>query len=118
MGYDEMEQAGPYLRRFLNDFDKLWYYNHWCPACEEPHQYAVDSEGRHWTFNHNYLKPTFLPSMLRSNNTPRNEQERMRRVNYTTCHYFIRDGKIEYCTDSPHHLAGKTIPLPEWPKKK
>lgn len=116
MGYDEMEQAGDYLRRFLNDFDKLWYYYHWCPACDEPHRYVVGGNGQYWTFNHDYKKPTFSPSMLMSTNIPRTPEERVNRVNYTVCHYFIREGMIDYCGDSPHHLAGKTVPLPKWLK--
>jgi len=33
----------------------------------------------------------------------------------TTCHYFITDGKIEFCGDSPHKLAGQIVDLPDWP---
>jgi hypothetical protein len=33
----------------------------------------------------------------------------------TLCHYFIRDGKIEFCGDCPHELAGQTVPLPDVP---
>jgi len=30
------------------------------------------------------------------------------------CHSFIRDGQIEFCSDSTHELAGKTVRLLEW----
>lgn len=112
MGFDEMEQAGPFLRRFLNDFDRLWYYYHWCPACKEPHQYIVGPG--HWRFNENFEKPSFFDSMRIFTNIPRTPEERINRVNYTLCHYFVRDGFIDYCTDSPHALAGKRVKLPEW----
>jgi hypothetical protein len=36
-------------------------------------------------------------------------------VQRTLCHYFIRAGKIEFCGDSPHNLAGQTVDLPDWP---
>jgi hypothetical protein len=118
MRYDEMEQAGPYLRRFFNVDDRRWYYYHWCPACEEPHQYVTGDAGNLWTFNYNYLEPTFNPSMRIQSSEPRNAYEEIRPVHYTRCHYFIRDGKIDFCSDSPHGLAGKTVPLPKWAKKK
>lgn len=120
MSYDEMEVVGPYLRRFWNIHDRLWYYYHQCPACKHPHQYVVasDDQCRYWKFNHNVLKPTFYPSMRRESTIPRTPEEQRQRVTYTECHYFVRDGMIDFCTDSPHHLAGKTVPLPEWPKKK
>jgi hypothetical protein len=118
MGYDEMEQVGPYLRRFFNDHNKRWYYYHLCPACDEPHQYTLLQDNIGWTFNHDYQKPSFYPSMRRSSNIPRTPEERTNRVEYTTCHYFLIEGRIDYCTDSPHHLAGKSVPLPVWPKNK
>jgi hypothetical protein len=31
------------------------------------------------------------------------------------CHYFLQDGALQYCGDSTHGLAGKTVPLPELP---
>lgn len=35
------------------------------------------------------------------------------------CHSFVRDGKIEFLSDSTHKLAGQTVdlpPLPDWLK--
>jgi hypothetical protein len=118
MLFEDMEQAGPYLRRFFNDHNRCWYYYHLCPACDDIHQFAVTGTTVGWVFNHDYQKPTFNPSMRKMTNIPRTPEERVHPVNYTSCHYFLREGNIEYCTDSPHHLAGKTVPLPEWPKKK
>ena len=27
------------------------------------------------------------------------------------CHLFVKNGQIEYCSDSTHSLAGKTVPM-------
>jgi hypothetical protein len=32
------------------------------------------------------------------------------------CHYFLRDGQIEFCGDSIHALAGQRVQLPDWPE--
>jgi hypothetical protein len=61
---------------------------------EEPHP-----NGSRWTFDGNLERPTFNPS-----------------INYVgRCHYFLHDGQLQYCSDSTHALAGKTIPLPPLP---
>ena len=64
--------------------------------------------------------PTFAPSILcfteydedDPSDVPVKLPDGQRR---TLCHYFIRDGMIEFCPDSPHALAGQTVELPEWP---
>jgi hypothetical protein len=48
-------------------------------------------------------KPTFTPSM-RISWGRRDEPEHV-------CHYFITEGKIEYCGDCTHHMKGQTLPL-------
>lgn len=30
------------------------------------------------------------------------------------CHMFVRDGQIQYLSDSTHELAGKTVPMEPW----
>ena len=78
---------------------------HWCPGCKEIHR--IPSE---WGFNRDIESPTFTPSV---------------RINWggmlvdgkeKICHYFITDGKIIYCGDSTHDLAGKTVALEDMPK--
>lgn len=88
-------------------------YHHWCPACNEPHGIAVTHRNRYgavWTFNGNLDSPTFAPS-VRCFTTEENGQQR------TLCHYFIKNGMIEFCGDNPHALNGQTVPLPDYPKK-
>jgi hypothetical protein len=78
-------------------------YLHWCPGCEQMHIINTEKPNRLgtiWKFNGNVDSPTFTPSI----NHP------------GYCHYFIRNGNIEYCSDSTHQFSGQTIPLPEFPK--
>ena len=51
-----------------------------------------------WSFNRDVERPTLAPS-----------------VNYPDwCHFFVRDGQIEYQGDCKHGMAGQTVELPEW----
>lgn len=56
-----------------------------------------------WEFNGNLERPTFSPSMLIYPNGLHGRD-----------HFFVRDGKIEYLSDSEHGLAGKTVDMVEF----
>lgn len=74
-------------------------YFHWCPGCE--HMHPLPDQG--WTFNGDLERPTFSPSFkqhLRGN---------------AVCHYILTDGVLNFCNDSHHALAGKSVPLPVLP---
>jgi len=75
---------------------------HWCPGCKSIHRINVNAPNKYsnarWTWDGNVDAPTFSPS-----------------INIVGhCHYFIRAGQIQFCQDSTHALAGKTVPLPEF----
>lgn len=122
-----MNQFGPYLRKAVEG------YSHWCPACEEMHFFwteARNRKGARWTFDGDVNKPTFAPSMLiRSGHYASDKDNKECWCNYKErfgeeppfhcriCHYFIREGKIIYCGDCTHALAGQTLPLPELPEE-
>jgi hypothetical protein len=75
-------------------------YEHMCPACGHLHYIPVEypfSNGRQCTFNGSFEKPTFNPDISIVGR----------------CHYFIKQGFIEYATHSKHHLAGQRVELPE-----
>jgi hypothetical protein len=73
-------------------------YIFWCPGCECGHIYFSN-----WNFNQNIDKPTFTPSLLNWNETSR-------------CHLFLTDGKIHYCNDCTHSLAGKIVDMENIPE--
>jgi len=67
----------------------------YCQGCGCHH--AFDDR---WTFNGDFEKPTFSPSMLVNKDDPR-----------TRCHSFVTDGKIQFLSDCFHDLAGQTLEL-------
>jgi len=91
---------------------------HWCPGCDELHGFRVEpGQGPVWQFDGDYERPTVSPSILcfttyDDADDPQPLPNGQRR---TLCHYFIKGGMIEFCGDSPHALAGKTVPLPDLP---
>ena len=87
---------------------------HWYPACKQMHSYAVEQPFRHgarWTFNGNGDVPDFKPSMNISGGPfPDGRIER--------CHYFVTAGRIQYCGDSTHAMAGQPIDLSDIPQER
>lgn len=80
---------------------------HWCPGCRDLHCVPSRHPTGGWTFNGSMDAPTFSPSVKHTWN--------MRKEPSRICHYFIRDGRIEYCGDCFHPLSGQTVPLPDIP---
>lgn len=97
-----MSAAGKYMRRVEGG------YVHRCPGCasmpDRASVHVITTEnpypnGACWTFDGNLDAPTFSPSV------------RVGSREGTECHYFIKAGCIEYCSDSAHALAGQTVPM-------
>lgn len=98
----------------------------WCPGCQQMH---VVNSG--WSFDGNYEKPTFNPSVLVTGGHFANSfkpggpcwctfnaehPDDPTSFRCERCHSFVRAGQIEFLGDSSHELAGKTVPLeaPPW----
>lgn len=98
-------------------------FAHKCPACNELHYLkSIPGERPFWQFDGNAEKPTFNPSVkVTSGHFVEGFKGPNCWCNYepdegfrcSICHYFIRNGNIEYCGDSTHSLSGKVVPLPE-----
>jgi hypothetical protein len=97
-------------------------FTFFCPACECAHGVTNG-----WSFNFDFKKPTFTPSILVRGYTispegramiDRGEPVPPGMDEYpgtpTVCHSFVRDGNIEFLTDCTHKLAGKTVPLEDF----
>ncbi len=78
----------------------VWYH---CPGCK--HNHGVPSERWHW--NGSVDVPTLSPSVRHFIPAGDNRAEQ------TTCHYHVRDGRIEFCSDCEHDLRGQTHELNE-----
>ena len=69
----------------------------YCQGCRGYHSFDD-----RWTFNGNFEKPTFAPSMLVNQRRPE-----------AICHSFVTDGKIQFLSDCFHEFAGQTLDLEE-----
>jgi len=71
------------------------YYVFHCPGCNEDHViYTRNPGGPEWTFDGNMEKPTFSPSIKRTNHLG-------------ICHLVITKGEIHYCGDCFHEQQNK-----------
>lgn len=80
--------------------DGTQHVRYTCPGCK--HEHSVPAA--HWNWNGDVDKPTLSPSVRHL------DEKDGKRV--TTCHYFIREGRIEFCGDCQHELSGKIVELP------
>lgn len=79
------------------------YVRYRCPGCKHDHMVPA----KRWNFNEDLESPTLSPSVRHFIPAGENRSEK------TICHYFIKNGNIEYCGDCEHDLRGQKIPLPE-----
>lgn len=79
------------------------YVMYECPGCKHVHRVPP----KRWNWNGDLEKPTLSPSVRHF--IPQSEYGPEK----TICHYFIRNGNIEYCNDCEHELSGKTVTLPD-----
>lgn len=86
---------------------------HYCPGCETTHRFNVNAPnpytGARWTWDGNAEQPTFSPSMVVRIPWSKDEEPQPDEV----CHYFLRNGKIEFLGDCTHALKGQTVDLPD-----
>ena len=111
-------------------------YMHWCPGCKGRHFIYTnhinrESENKsNWTFDGNNEVPTFNPSIHITHKEPTcseeeldgilHQREKGIKIDYphsvtTECHYYLRNGILEYQNDCPHKYRGQSIPLPDFP---
>ncbi len=82
-----------------------------CPGCNRIHTFITewkplaDRKEPIWSFNGDVDNPTFSPSLLYNKGRLNPESP--------ICHSYVTNGKIEFLSDSTHHLAGKTVALPD-----
>lgn len=91
-----------------NAMRSLW---HWCPGCKEPHRIVIEGDKVTWGFDGNLEAPTFTPSVR---HTWTNGEEQIAEC----CHYFITNGKLCFCADCTHELAGQVVDLPPLSSRK
>jgi Family of unknown function (DUF6527) len=108
------------LTKLVRPDPKYWErddYGYWCPACDEMHTISVaqkNHSGASWSFNGNFVRPTFKPSINYRVNTP-DMKDYQADAGSKICHHFITDGMIQFCSDCTHALRGQTVKLPDFP---
>lgn len=86
-----------------------------CPGCSKPHMYRTKRMATEsptlpvWQFDGNEDLPTFTPSLLVHEVLKPDGS-----VYQPRCHLFLTAGKIQFCGDSKHALAGQVVDLPEF----
>lgn len=86
-------------------------YSFRCPGCNDRHVIPTKPHPRGWDFSGTEDRPTFSPSILVH---PHGYLKDDGTVGQTPrCHSFVRDGRIQFLSDSTHTLAGQTVDLPE-----
>jgi len=86
----------------------------------------VEGEGRpKWTFNGDYDRPTFTPSILVSGVQAEHDENGEWTGEFVCdeagkplplcCHSLVTDGQIQFLGDCTHGLANQTVPLPDFP---
>lgn len=84
------------MAKLLKMGDGLYLFH--CPGCGYGHHLSVPL----WNWNGSMDAPTATPSLLVNPQWP--EQR---------CHFFITDGKLHFCSDCHHSLAGQIIEMVE-----
>lgn len=76
-----------------------------CPGCNKTHVIYTKNhpQNLNWIFNDSLEKPTFTPSYI-----CRGIGE-----DKDICHFFIKEGQIQFLNDCTHKLAGQTVDMHE-----
>lgn len=106
----------------INEYTLEFY----CPGCKMMHcVYLKHPNNRQasWDWNMCSKSPTFSPSLLISGTARITDAERDTLMaggtidpRPYTCHFFIRDGQLQFLGDCTHDLKGKTLPMVDIPE--
>lgn len=94
----------------VTNHDGVDYVRYECPGCKHQHSVPTDR----WAFNGDVNKPTLSPSVRHF--IPVGTYTKAggeKNAEQTTCHYFVRDGFIEYCGDCEHNFRNQRVELPD-----
>lgn len=97
----------------------------WCPACETTHRIRVDVPNA-WTYDGNESAPTITPSVkvmhTRFSELAEKQYEHWQQSGEhppggkydsreDVCHTVVTAGKIQFCGDCTHAMAGQLVPM-------
>jgi hypothetical protein len=81
-------------------------YSIYCEMCQINHHIPTVGDHPVWTFNGDLEYPTFMPSVVVSS-----KYSAENNANPYICHFFIKNGTIEYQGDCTHEFKNKTLSL-------
>lgn len=91
---------------------------HWCPGCNHAHFFPIEKKQENgagpWRWNGDAVNPTFDPSMHISH-AEYVDADGDWHPYQSICHYNLVNGMIQFLEDCRHSMAGKVLPIPEWP---
>lgn len=82
-----------------------------CSGCGHKHYIPVNGDSNTWSLTGGEENPSIEPSILNYEPVEKIIDGRSVTVKTKVCHLFIKSGRIEYCSDSQHELAGKTVDM-------
>ena len=104
----------------MHNKDQITDYVFDCPGCKCAHSF----DAKKWSFNGNFGKPTFSPSLLVTSGCKCsnhdggdcwcNYEERFKEpapYKCFVCHSFVENGFIRFLGDCTHELANQTVEL-------
>jgi len=86
-------------------------FKHYCAACNYIHPLPTE-----WTFNNNYLSPSFNPSFKQILHDYYDSRINTIVKQSGICHYTITDGQIIYHSDCTHVYKNKSVPMEKIPE--
>ena len=94
---------------WYSDPSRISQYGALCPGCGVEHRFRVDAERYPdaWTFNGDFERPSFHPSM---GSNLRGQYPELPR-----CHSFLENGRWRFLEDSSHKLAGRIVEMVPFP---
>lgn len=95
-----------------HDDGSLYGVSWFCPGCKDKHHVPTTGEVA-WSFNGDLEHPTITPSILIYGRKAKPDDKNP--CEWPRCHSIVTDGRVSFCADSEHELAGKTVDLSELP---
>lgn len=109
----------------LSTYEGVKYVEFKCPGCRDTHSLPVQTsqtkDGRRrasWKFNGDVNKPTLMPSIHSKVGPIDDPAYRVGDTGWDEkgmkgCHFWLKEGRIEFLNDCTHDLKNQTVELPE-----
>lgn len=107
----KIKLTNPEYRRADGYRESYWFR---CPGCRTDH--LIITKATHqsiWEWNGSLDSPTFSPSIKVGGVLEAFDKNSPDYGKPYCCHFFVKDGRIQFLPDCTHAMAGQTIEMPE-----